>query len=172
MNKQVAAIAKAAIETELKGRGISPDFTSLIMLQLAVETAGFKSNLVAYNNLGGEIWVGQKNAYNTGIAKPKGEAKGTYAGFKTIQDWAKSYINILQKRKVFEAKSVDEFAAILKKGGYYEASETDYKKALKSWIPQIKRMFTDLNFSTKTIGVIAIFGGIFLTFLIISYGKQ
>lgn len=151
MNKDLANKAKTALLAEMQKQGIQPGYLAFIMPQLAVETAGFNSKVSNVNNLSGHIWAGQKVAYDSGIKKPKGEKPGTYAGYISLDLWAKDYLYTLQKMGALKAKSIDEFAAILKSKGYYEADQSIYQKALNSWLPQLKKMFTDIDFTAPKI---------------------
>lgn len=157
MNKAIAVQAKSALQKEIARRNLPPGLIAFLMPQLAVETAGFNSKLAAHNNLSGIIYAAQPLAYNTGIKKPKGEAPGTYAGYTTINKWAADYIDTLTRNfpLTLHAKTFAEFTAALKNGRggrqYMEAEESTYLKALRSWIPQLSKMFGDINFSASAV---------------------
>ena len=154
MNKELARQAKDAIVKEFAARKIPSENLSFVLPQMLVETAGFTSKVSRVNNLSGIIFVGQKLAYDSKIALPERERElygnYTYAGFTSVDNWAKEYLNILQRKKVIPAKNLTDFAQKLKSAKYFTASLKDYEKALSSWLPQLKKMFLDVDFTAMT----------------------
>lgn len=151
MNKELARQAKNAIVKEIAARKIPAENLSFILPQMLVETAGFTSNVSRVNNLSGIIFVGQKLAYDSGIPLPAKErtkyGNYNYAGFKSVDNWAKEYLNILQRKNIIPAKNLTEFAQKLKSERYFTATLPDYEKALFSWLPQLKNLFRDVDFT-------------------------
>jgi hypothetical protein len=166
MNTSNAQAAKKALSNELTKRGIPLGYLAFTMPQLAVETGGFESRASKVNNLSGMVFVGQAGAYNSGIQKPKGEKKGTYAGYKSLDLWAADYVKTLIKMGAFAARSLDEYATILKAHGYFEAELPLYKKALNSWLPQMKKLMSEIDFLTPNLLPAIII--LFITFIILS----
>jgi len=174
MNKDIALQARKALEMELKRRNLPLSLLSLLMPQISVETAGFNSKLaLQHNNISGMTWAKQPGAYNTGIKKPDNEAPGTYAGYDNTQAWASDYIGTLARNfpDSLKATNFADFAEALKKGKsgrqYYEATQADYLKALRSWIPQMSKLFPDINFkSAANIAAVVIIAAVALYFII------
>lgn len=111
--------------------GIPADF---IWSQWAHETGGF-SHVAKANNL-------------AGIELPN----KTYQAFNSLGDFADRYANILMSKRysgIADAKTLDQFAAILKRGGYYEDSMSNYLGGLQRWDRQYQRG----NISIGTINV-------------------
>lgn len=164
LNKQNAAAAHAALSAEISKQGISASFLPLAMLQLSHETAGFNSRVSRVNNLSGIKYVKQAYAKDSGIVSPEGN---NYAAYNSYNDWAKDYLRIIKRMGADKASSIAEFAAILKKKGYYTDTQKNYEKGLISWRNQVGKMFSDVA------GVIAnnpgttIIAILLLTFLII-----
>lgn len=167
LNKADALRAKQALEIEMKAQGLPLPLLSYSMLQLAHETAGFQSRVSKVNNLSGIKYSKNGFGYDSGIKPPANEGNTSYAGYKTYGDWAKDYLRIIKRMGADKATSLDNFSAILKKGGYYTDSQSNYIAALKSWLPQMKSVINTVLESVKNnpikTGTILIFGiGIFL----------
>lgn len=154
MNRAIAEQAKQAVSEELKARNIPASNLCFLLPQMMVETAGFTSKLTNINNFTGIIYVGQSLANDSGIPLPAKEREMygdyNYASFDSVRNWTKEYLNILQRKKVIPAKDLSDFANKLKAGRYFTASLEDYKKALCSWLPQLKKTFSDIDFSALT----------------------
>jgi len=158
MNNKAAQQAEKALSSEIARRKLPAALIPILLAQLAVETAGFTSKLSAkYNNLSGIIWAGQKGAFDSMVQKPKGEAKGTYAAYNTVQEWASDYIDTLQRNfpQALNATNFSQFTAALKNGRggreYMEATQDSYLKALRSWVPQLSALFRDMPFNFTTV---------------------
>ncbi len=103
--------------------GIPADF---IFAQWAHETGGFSSRAATHLN----NWGGIKNSSGIG-----------YRNFSDPQAFAQFYGNLLMSKRyqgagVGGAQSTDEFAAALKRGGYYEDSYSSYAAGLRRHDPE------------------------------------
>ena len=92
------------------------------------------------HNYGGFTWYSGMGEEYKGPPRPKSEG-GYYAKFKSDAEYAdmafrkvyKSYANELAK-----CNTVEEFAAVLKKHGYYDDTEANYVACLNRWLNQYK----------------------------------
>lgn len=103
--------------------GIPADY---IFAQWAHETGGFTSRAA----------IEQRNW--GGIKAPGGMG---YRTFGSPQEFADFYANLMLSKRyqgagVGAAQSPSEFAAALKRGGYYEDSYANYSAGLRRWAPQ------------------------------------
>lgn len=135
---QIAIAQQAA--TALLSAGMSAAFLPLALAQLAHETAGFKSRVMAVdNNLSGIKFINsatiQKGA-TKGSASPEGNY---YARFESINAWARDYIRIISRGTNPPIKATDTatLATRLKANGYYTDTVSNYAAALKSWMPAV-----------------------------------
>jgi len=140
--EQVKKLSMSA--TSLKNAGLPTDKLKFVLPQLAFETGHFKSSVYQLdNNLSGITYAGQPLA-TKGQKMPKNESlTGYYAHFKSIDDWAKDYLRIMQnvgKYRPLEASNISEFAHRLKLNGYYTADEKQYTNGLIS----IQKIYTPL----------------------------
>lgn len=152
----------------MKNAGIyTPERLRLAMLQVAVETGGFKSRVSKVNNMSG-IKYSPKSAiageYDSGIKSPEGD---NYSGYTDLNVWAKRYVQIVNRgSKPFEAATINDFAERLKKNKYFTAPLEEYKKALASWVPQIGKLKQPVLLS-----VFVFLAVLFITYTIINNGR-
>lgn len=118
--------------------GLPSGKMKLSLAQVMLETGMFGSSShidTELNNYSGIMWINkpavQKNA-SKGIPFPKREGNYFYARFQTPKDWAVDYLRILNRAPGYplSAASPADFAARLKKNGYYTSSEAAYAKNL------------------------------------------
>lgn len=97
----------------------------LIYAQWAHETNGFTSS------------VFNKNQNAAGIEN----SDKSYKSYSSLQDFADDYTKVITGSRyanagVLGAKTTEEFAAALKKGGYYEDTQANYTAGLNRFAPQ------------------------------------
>jgi len=138
MKPNTQEISKKVISS-LISNGISEDKARLILAQMLVETAGFTHRLaISANNFGG-IKFAPKFNKDSGIKSPEGD---NYARYDSIEGFIKDYLRIISRggdKAPIKADTVADFARRLKANKYYTAEEADYLRALKSWLPSIKK---------------------------------
>lgn len=98
---------------------------SLIFAQWAHESANFTyPGALRRNNFGG-------------IRKP---GSTEYKEYNSVDDFANDYEQVTRNSKrysgLFNAKSPEDWAAILKKGGYYEGPQDAYTRQMRSFRPE------------------------------------
>lgn len=177
MNTQTAQIAAQAVSAELKRRNLPVSKLPLVMHQLAVESAGFTSNISANdNNFSGIKYFGQKQAVK-GAPVPNSEyIKGAkfgnfYAKYDTVNQWAEDYLNVLQKfGNPLDANTLEDFATRLKNGNngrsYFQATLPDYIKALKSWTGTFAKYLPEIKVSAGTVSIVAVIALVVIIYLI------
>lgn len=103
--------------------GIDP---KLIFEQWQHESANFSSRISKeMNNFGG-------------IRKP---GSLDYRNFDSVDDYEKYYVSLLRNKRytsqgILKAKTEEEFAGSLKRGGYYEDSYDHYVQGMRAWKKQ------------------------------------
>jgi hypothetical protein len=176
MNVQAATLAATALNREMNARNISSGKLPWVMQQAAGETSGFTSaEYTEDNNLSGIKWFGQALA-TQGRPVPNSEFKpgkkygNHYAHYASIELWAKDYLNTLQKHgNPLQANNIEEFAAILKENGYYQATEADYLKMLKSWAETFKKHLSSFaDDHGGIVGLVCILVLIFVTYKLLA----
>lgn len=103
---------------------------SYVYAQIGLETGGQMSYAAKTdNNFTGLTWT-SGYGWKKGSARPAAE-NGYYIHFDSLSDYAKVYANTLKNMMGnHKPKSIQEYNHLLKRGGYYAASETDYGKGL------------------------------------------
>ena len=137
MNVPVAQNVNDSLARELARRGVGIDKMPMLMAQAAGETGGFKSHVSQVRNYSGIKFYGQPEATDSGIKSPEGD---NYAAYASDDLWAKDYLNIItRKADALNATSIEDFAARLKKAGYFTATLDSYIAMLKSWQPTFSK---------------------------------
>ena len=138
-----AAIKSVA---EKVGKKLGVD-SSIIYAQLAQESAS-GSTTSGKNNYGGVVYTGAKGE-TKGSHQPDGS--GYYANFKTLDDFANTYMKTLKSMGVKSGMSISDYAKLLSKKGYYTAAESTYEKNMKSLAKNYKATggIYSLNRNTK-----------------------
>lgn len=138
MKPQTQQISKNIITT-LVANGLSEEKARMLLAQMLVETSGFSSRVaIQANNFGG-IKFAPKFNKDSGIKSPEGD---NYARYDSIDGFIKDYLRIVSRggnNAPIKADTIAEYNRRLKAQRYYTAPETDYLKALKSWLPSIKK---------------------------------
>lgn len=126
-----------------KALGVDP---SIIYAQLAQET-GSGSTTAGKNNYGGVVYTGAKGETK---ASHQPDGSGTYANFKTLDDFANVYMSTLKKNGVKSGMSLSKFARTLS-GKYYTGDEGTYERNMKSLAKNYKATggIYSLNHNTK-----------------------
>jgi flagellum-specific peptidoglycan hydrolase FlgJ len=150
----------AALQKVLTDNGHTTDKLGMLLLQVALETGGFKSHVAQVNNMSGIKWnpTGNtvKGEYDSKIKSAEGD---NYAGFDSLDNWANKYYQIINRgtNKPLDAANIDDFAARLKENGYFTDTLSNYSKALKSWIPTIKKYIGSVSGKTfVSIGAVVV----------------
>lgn len=143
---QVDTIAQGVFNQAIKGTshnpGLTPALANLVVSQSKHETNGYTSNafLVDHNAIGYKRYAGSEYQVGSGITSSEGDPYGHYA---TYQDSIKELVDWLYRRQregVFPAlgtiTTIDQYAALLKKAGYYGDSQANYTAALERWFKQ------------------------------------
>lgn len=138
MKPNTQEISKQVLNA-LVANGIPEEKARLILAQMLLETAGFTHRLATTAlNYGGVKYAPKFNK-DSGIKSPEGN---NYARYDTVAEFTKDYLRIISRggeKAPIKADTVADFARRLKAQGYYTAPEADYLKALKSWLPSIKK---------------------------------
>ena len=141
----------AALQKILTENGHTTDKLGMLMLQVALETGGFKSHVAQVNNMSGIKWNPKgkvvKGEYDSKIVSPEGD---NYAGFDSLDSWADKYYQIINRgtNKPLDAENIDDFAARLKENGYFTATLASYSNAMKTWLPTIKKYIGSVSGKT------------------------
>ena len=121
--------------------------TNWIYAQWAHETDDFTSTLtLENNNFGGVCQVEPNGEENK---QPDGDLY--YMHFNTPDEYADYFANYIKKFKedgVMDAKTLEEYAYALKKGGYYGDSYENYSEGMRNKLANIEPI--NNNFGTKT----------------------
>lgn len=138
MKPQTQEISNKVVSS-LIANGLSEEKARLLLAQMLVETAGFTHRVATEANNYGGIKYSPKFNKDSGIKSTEGD---NYARYNDFNEFAKDYIRIISRggnNAPIKADTVQEFARRLKAQGYYTATEPQYLKALKSWLPSIKK---------------------------------
>lgn len=138
MKPNTQEISKKVISS-LISNGISQEKARLILAQMLVETAGFTHKVAVQALNYGGVKYSPKFNKDSGIRSTE---KDNYARYDSFEEFIKDYIRIISRggaNAPIKADTVQEFARRLKANGYYTATEPEYLKALKSWLPSIKK---------------------------------
>jgi len=150
--------------------GFTPTAAKLVVAQARFESADYSSNVFKKNfNTSGMKYIGQPLA-TQGTLSPEGNY---YAKFNSVADSAKDKISRLYNitrngvtpQQLKNVKDADEFAALLKKRGYYGDKESTYAAGLKAKLFRVEV----IEFVTKNknklligLGLLAIAGAYYL----------
>ena len=107
--------------------GIPADW---VWAQWAHETQGFSSRLTKENNNFGGVTQAEPN----GEENKQPDGNMYYKSFASPEDYADyfaNYIQLYKKNGVMDAKTMEEYAYALKKGGYYGDSYENYISGMK-----------------------------------------
>lgn len=138
MKPQTQEISNKVVRT-LISNGLSEEKARMLLAQMLVETSGFSHRLATQANNFGGIKFSPKFNKDSGIKSPEGD---NYARYDSIDGFIKDYLRIVSRggnNAPIKADTIAEYARRLKANKYYTANEADYLKALKSWLPSIKK---------------------------------
>ena len=138
MKPQTQEISNKVVSS-LIANGLSEEKAKLLLAQMLVETAGFTHRVATEANNYGGIKYSPKFNKDSGIKSPEGD---NYARYNSIDEFIKDYLRIVSRggnNAPIKADTIAEYARRLKANKYYTAPEADYLKALKSWLPSIKK---------------------------------
>ena len=133
---EAGKIISLNLQAALKEKGLPQKALPFLMLQSAVESAGYTSKVYRTDNNVTGIKYSQNGYGSVGTKSPEGD---NYAHYDSLKSWAKDFIRILNRDGALAANSIDEYAAILKKGGYFGATLDEYKIALHSWVASFRK---------------------------------
>lgn len=137
-----AALAVAA--SNLQRAGLNPQQIMFALAQLLHEIGGkFNTGIAnSLNNYSGIKWINKSYQEATKGSpvkaservQPANNPLNFYAKFASVAAWAKDYARILNKgAKPLQAANIPDFAARLKRNGYYTDTVTNYTKGLNFW---------------------------------------
>lgn len=127
------------IYNEAIKQGMPPTLANLIVAQAKHETGNFTSNVFkTCNNAFGYKHVGQKLSLGPCGNPPANEGAARYAKYQSVSDSTKEICQWIKRRQstgVFPANlasitSPAQYAQLLKAGGYYGDTVTNYTNAL------------------------------------------
>lgn len=126
-----------AVERALKTLPISKKQLEFLMSQVLLETDFFSSNNKVFdlnNNASGIYYTGSegqlKNGATKGSPRPAKEG-GNYAKFNSLNDWAKEYFRVLNRKSMpLDANNIVDFGLRLKNNNYFTDSLETYQKNL------------------------------------------
>ena len=120
---QEIAKSKEIAEKVSKLSGVPVDW---VWAQMAHETGGFTSDLAKEGNYAGIKYGGETDS----------EGHSYYTTPEAQEEFIRVYANTLKNEPDIEnAKTIEDFASCLKKGGYYADTQDNYVNGLKSWLP-------------------------------------
>lgn len=132
------------IYSTAKGEGFSDTLSNNIVAQARHETGNFKSNaFLKHNNAFGYSYV-KDSPYQTNKQGLVADNKRPVADYATVADSTRELIAWLKRReregKLVIAKMEDpaEYAAALKRNGYFTDKESTYLSAMKKWLAESK----------------------------------
>lgn len=102
-----------------------------VWAQWAHETQGFSSRLTKENNNFGGVTQVEPN----GEENKQPDGNMYYKSFASPEDYADyfaNYIQLYKKNGVMDAKTMEEYAYALKKGGYYGDSYENYSEGMRN----------------------------------------
>lgn len=117
----------------------------LLYAQMVHETGGLTSKVSKEdNNFGGIQYFDSMNSYGVSISKGTvvgdGSANGVghYVHFNSAEDFAKFYAGYLSAvyPELKNANTIRDYATILKKHGYFEASVDEYIQGMQGYVDQ------------------------------------
>jgi hypothetical protein len=119
-------------------QGFPEAVAQLVVAQSKHETGNYSSNVfIIDNNAFGYKYVGQKLA-TKGLSSPEGDYYAHYASVEdsTLElcDWWKRRIVEGKVSSFADISTADDYAAVLKRCGYYGDSLAVYTSALKKWL--------------------------------------
>jgi hypothetical protein len=136
-----------ALEQALVNNGIEQPILNFALAQILLETGRFtRRSAVATlnNNYTGIKFLNKsyQDAQRGSAAPPAEQDKANpnsplnfYAKFRDMNAWAKDYKRILSfGAKPINSTNIEDFAARLKRNGYYGSSQVTYEKLLKSFL--------------------------------------
>lgn len=144
-------------DTAIKN-GFSPTAAKLVVAQARFESADYSSNVFKNNlNTSGMKYIGQRLATRGTLAPANERSAGCraggscansdhYAKFASVADSASDKIDRLFNKtmggvtpeQLKNAKTPDEFAALLKRRRYYGSSESEYANGLRAKLLRIR----------------------------------
>lgn len=118
----------------------------LIYGQWYHESSGFSSQLARENNnFGGVTQISPNDS-------PQPDGSNYYMKFNSPQEYADYYASLIQKYpEAKNAKTPEEFAHVLKQGGYYTDSEENYAGGIKSGMDNIYHLSGGTPATTRTV---------------------
>lgn len=159
-------------DTAIKN-GFSPTAAKLVVAQARFESADYASNVFKNNlNTSGMKYIGQRLA-TRGTLAPVNERSAScraggncvnsdhYAKFASVADSASDKIDRLFNKtmggvtpeQLKNSKTPQEFAALLKRRGYYGSSESEYANGLRAKLMRIQVVeFIDKNKNMLLLG--------------------
>lgn len=147
------------VKKSLINAGLKDFKLELALTQVAHETGDFDSSVFnENNNASGIMYINnskkQKNA-TKGKPFPSKEGKYFYANFKSLDDWAKDFIRIVQN-SLNKATSINEYASLLKENKYYTDNVSNYLKGLNfNYNKLLKGDY--FKVSTKTTAILIVY---------------
>jgi hypothetical protein len=119
----------------LKTLNLSAKQLTFLMSQIMVETGVFSSRSTVFdlnNNASGILYTkssGQlANRATKGTPRSTSEG-GNYAKFENLNDWAKEYFRVLNRKSMpLNANDINDFTNRLKENNYFTDSLETYKK--------------------------------------------
>jgi len=119
----------------IKTLPLSKKQITFLMSQILVETGFFSSKNKVFdlnNNASGILYTGSAaqiaNGATKGSERPTNEG-GNYARFENLNDWAKEYFRVLNKKSMpLNSNDINEFVIKLKANNYFTDSLENYKK--------------------------------------------
>lgn len=119
----------------IKNLPLSKKVLTFLMSQILVETGFFSSKVKVFdlnNNASGILYTGSAaqiaNGATKGSARPESEG-GNYAKFNNLNDWAKEYYRVLNRKSMpLNSNDINEFVTKLKENNYFTDSLENYKK--------------------------------------------
>ena len=147
------------VKKSLINAGLKDFKLELALTQVAHETGDFDSSVFnENNNASGIMYINnskkQKNA-TKGKPFPSKEGKYFYANFKSLDDWAKDFIRIVQNY-LNKATIINEYASLLKENKYYTDNVSNYLKGLNfNYNKLLKGDY--FKVSTKTTAILIVY---------------
>ena len=123
INELYLEAAKESARIANEGYDNNPIDYKILYSQWSHETNGFTSDLcVEYNNLGG---VTQTSVNNT----PQPDGTCYYMQFESVEEYAEyfgRYLRLYEENGIYDASSIEDYAAALKDGGYFGDTLENY----------------------------------------------
>lgn len=136
---RIYAVARAGTS---KNAGLPDALARLMLAQSKHETGNYTSNLFRkYNNAFGYSYSGSQYQIAAGSNADNGLP---IAAYSSIEDSARELVDYIYRRRAagqFPALDTittpEQYAALLKKVGYYGDTETNYLQGLKRWFTPV-----------------------------------